>query len=156
MLNSLPQDPKILLNWSWAEIEPHYQDLAARMLTAQNVTGWLADWTALDDRVSEMYSRLHVATTVNTADKDAEVRFKAFLDNIYPNVEAAEQKLREKLLVTGIRKAAQATGRGDAAPVGLSRSTRARTAQAVRQCRRVEEDCVVRVLSRRFAVRRIL
>ena len=102
MLVSLPQDPKTLLNWSWQDIEPHYQDLAARTLTAQNVTAWLADWTALDDRVSEMYSRLHVATTVNTADKDAEARFKAFLDTIYPRVEAAEQKLREKLLASGL------------------------------------------------------
>jgi oligoendopeptidase F len=100
--NSLPQDPETLLNWSWFDIEPHYNDLAARTLTAQNVTAWLADWTALDDRVSEMYSRLHVATTVNTADKDAEARFKSFLDTIYPNVEAAEQKLREKLLASGL------------------------------------------------------
>ncbi len=98
----LPQDTKTLLTWSWSDIEPHYNDLAARTLTAQNVAGWLADWTALDDRVSEMSSRLHVATTVNTADKDAEARFKAFLDTIYPKVEAAEQKLREKLLGSGL------------------------------------------------------
>ncbi|MDE3090650.1 MAG: M3 family oligoendopeptidase [Chloroflexota bacterium] len=102
MTNSLPQDIKTLLNWSWSEIEPHYNDLAARTLSAQNVTGWLADWTAIDDRVSEMYARLHVATTVNTADKDADARYKSFLDTIYLGVEAAEQKLREKLLKSGL------------------------------------------------------
>jgi oligoendopeptidase F len=102
MSTSLPQDLKTLLNWSWSDIKPHYNDLAARALSAANVDGWLADWTALDDRVSEMYSRLHVATTVNTTDKDAETRFKAFLDTIYPRVETAEQKLREKLLASGL------------------------------------------------------
>ncbi len=102
MPSSLPQDPKTLLNWSWQEIEPHYQDLAARTLSAQNVTGWLADWTALDERVSEMYARLHVATTIDTRDKDAEARYKSFLDTIYPGAEAAEQELREKLLASGL------------------------------------------------------
>ncbi len=102
MLSSLPQDPKTLLNSSWQEIEPHYKDLAARTFSAQNVAGWLADWTALDERISEMYSRLHVATTVNTADKDAETKFKAFLDEIYPAVAAAEQTLREMLLASGL------------------------------------------------------
>ncbi len=101
-MSSLPQDPKTLLNWSWSEIEPHYNDLAARTFSAQNVTGWLADWTALDERVSEMYSRLHVATTVDTTDKDAETRYKVFLDTIYPGAEAAEQELREKLLASGL------------------------------------------------------
>ena len=49
-----------------------------------------------------MYPRLHVATSANTADKEADNRFKAFLDEIYPAAEAAEQKLREKLLASGL------------------------------------------------------
>jgi oligoendopeptidase F len=102
MSNSLPQNTQDLLNWSWTEIGPHYHDLAARSLSARGVDAWLADWTRLDERVSEMYSRLHVATSANTADKDADMRFKAFLDEIYPAAEAAEQKLREKLLASGL------------------------------------------------------
>ena len=84
MLASFPQDPKTLLDWSWSEMGPHYNDLAARSLTAANVIDWLADWTALDERVGEMYARLHVATTVDTTDKDADARYKSFLDTIYP------------------------------------------------------------------------
>ena len=102
MLNALPQDPQALLNWSWAEIGPHYDRLAALSLSDASVGDWLADWTRLDDRVSEMYSRLHVATSANTADTEADARFKAFLDEIYPSTEAAEQKLREKLLASGL------------------------------------------------------
>jgi len=42
---SLPQNPEELLRWSWPQIEPHYQALAARDLTAANVHQWLAYWS---------------------------------------------------------------------------------------------------------------
>ncbi len=102
MFDSLPQDTTALLRWSWPEIEPYYKDLAARSPTAATVAEWLADWTALDERVTEMYSRLHLSTTENTADKEAEERFRGFLDHIQLPVEAVEQKLREKLLASGL------------------------------------------------------
>lgn len=101
----LPDTVSTLLNWSWSEIEPHYQELAARALTAQGVHAWLADWTAIDERLSELYARLHLAKTQNTADKEAERAFNAFLDTIFPHAEAAEQKLREKLLNSGFEPA---------------------------------------------------
>ena len=36
------------------------------------------------EKLEELYQRLYVATTVNTADKDAEKRMNEFLDGIYP------------------------------------------------------------------------
>lgn len=102
MFTSLPDNVPALMKWSWSAIEPHYQNLATRTLTAQGVTEWLADWSALDDRISEMYARLHLAKTQNTTDPEAERAFNEFLDAIYPNAEAAEQKLREKLLNSGL------------------------------------------------------
>ncbi|MEW5718891.1 MAG: M3 family oligoendopeptidase [Chloroflexota bacterium] len=102
MFTALPQTVPALLKWQWSDIEPHFDDLAARNLSAQNVNEWLADWSALDERVSEMYARLNLAKTQNTADKDAEQAFNAFLDNIFPKAEAARQKLREKLLASGL------------------------------------------------------
>ncbi|MBI4787379.1 MAG: M3 family oligoendopeptidase [Chloroflexi bacterium] len=102
MFPSLPQNPTSLMQWSWTDVEPYFKDLAERALTAKGVADWLADWTALDERLSEMYSRLNVATSQNVADKEAEARLHAFLDQIYPQAEAAEQKLREKLLASGL------------------------------------------------------
>ncbi|MBM3129527.1 MAG: M3 family oligoendopeptidase [Chloroflexi bacterium] len=102
MLTSLPQTVPDLLKWQWSEIEPRVNDLVARALSAQNANEWLADWSALDERISEMYARLSLAKTQNTADKDAEQAFNAFLDNIFPKAEAARQKLREKLLASGL------------------------------------------------------
>ncbi len=105
MLDSLPQDTASLLQWSWTEIEPHYRDLATRPLTNANVQEWLADWTALDERVGEMHARLHLATTANTADKEAEERFRVFLDRIHLPVEAQEQLLRQKLIASELEPA---------------------------------------------------
>ncbi|MGH2594121.1 MAG: M3 family metallopeptidase, partial [Anaerolineae bacterium] len=103
MFNSLPHDADELMRWSWLHIEPYYRDLEARKLSAASVTHWLTDWSRLDECVNEMLARLSVATTVNTADEEAERRYKAYLDEIYPAAQAAAQKLKEKLLASGLR-----------------------------------------------------
>lgn len=108
MLNGLPQDVPTLMQWSWEDIEPHYRKLESRSLNSDNVAEFLADWTALNDRVDELSSRLYVATTVNTADAEAERRYRAYLDEIEPAFEAAEQRLREKLLGSGLEPAGMA------------------------------------------------
>jgi oligoendopeptidase F len=102
MLKNLPSNPAALVAWTWPEIEPYYQELAARSLTAANVDAWLVDWSSVGERIDEMYARLSVATSVNTADKEADQRMNQFLDSLYPNVTAAEQKLKQKLLASQI------------------------------------------------------
>jgi oligoendopeptidase F len=102
MFSSLPQTVPDLMKWQWSDIEPYFHDLATRPLTASNVHAWLADWSALDERLNEMYARLSLAKTQNTADKDAEQAYNAFLDTIFPRAEAARQTLREKLLASGL------------------------------------------------------
>jgi oligoendopeptidase F len=98
----LPKTTEELMAWNWPQIEPLYKDLQARTLTADGVKGWLADWSRLSEHVSEMYQRLYVATTVNTADSLAEERYMAFLDDIRAQSEAEEEKLKEKLLASGL------------------------------------------------------
>lgn len=105
MPDSLPSTPQELLAWQWSEIEPHYRALEDRPLNAQNVDEWLTDWTRLSEKLDEMYTRLSIATTVNTADKQAEARLKEFLDAVFPNAIAADQKLKEKLLASGLKPA---------------------------------------------------
>jgi oligoendopeptidase F len=101
MFESLPEDITKLAGWSWAEFEPYYSDLNNRSLTADSLKGFLTDWTRVSEVMDETFSRLHVATTVNTADKEAEQRYHTLLDQVYPKAEEAEQRLREKLLVYG-------------------------------------------------------
>jgi oligoendopeptidase F len=100
MLKNLPTNPHEIIAWAWPAIEPYYKELEARALSASSVNSWLADWSSVSERFQEMRSRLSVATTVNTADKEAEAHMNAFLDGIFPNVMTAEQKLKEKLLAS--------------------------------------------------------
>ncbi len=100
MLKNLPTTPEALIAWTWAGIEPHYKDLDSRPLTAEDVVEWLTDWTRLGEKIEEMYSRLSVATSIDTADKEADERMNKFLDGIFPNAMASEQKLKEKLLAS--------------------------------------------------------
>jgi oligoendopeptidase F len=103
MLTSLPNTPTDLLNWGWPEIEPHYRDLAERPLTAASVADWLADWSQLAVRLDELQKRLYVATTVNTADAEAQARHAAYFAQVYPGAQAAEQTLKRKLLDSGLQ-----------------------------------------------------
>jgi oligoendopeptidase F len=100
MLKNLPSTPEGLIGWSWPEMAPYYQELASRSITASNGEAWLADWSSIGERVEELYARLSVATSINTKDKATEERMNQFLDNIFPNALAAEQKLKEKLLAS--------------------------------------------------------
>lgn len=98
MFHAVPKDATALLNWTWSDIEPYYADLAQRSVSDDTITLFLADWTRIGDLVEEIFSRMHVSTTVDTADQEAEQRFHQFLDLVYPKLEEAEHVLKQKLL----------------------------------------------------------
>jgi oligoendopeptidase F len=105
MLASLPQTAIEFKDWSWAQIEPYFQDLEARRLNESSVRAWLADWSQLGNLLDEAYWRLYVAITVDTTDEIAERKYNHFLDEIRPRHKAEEQKLKEKLLSSGLEPA---------------------------------------------------
>ena len=90
------------LNWKWEDIAPLYTTLEKTTFTESTVAGWMRQWTAVSDVCDELYNRLYAATTVNTADKRAEQKFTHFMEKIYPQMMTAEQKLKEKLLASGV------------------------------------------------------
>jgi oligoendopeptidase F len=93
---------EMLLKLEWKDFEGHYAGLENEAIHENNIADWLARWTAIGEILEELYNRAYVATSANTADKEAESRFDAFMENIYPHVVAAEQKLKQKLLVSGL------------------------------------------------------
>jgi len=103
LLKNLPENAPKMMNWSWAEIEPYYKELAKYNLNASNISDYLRDWTKLHDLVDEVFNRLYVAKDVNTADKDAEQQYQRFLDDIFPKMKESEQKLKAKLLDIGVQ-----------------------------------------------------
>jgi oligoendopeptidase F len=102
MFDNLPKTALEVMDWSWAQYQPYYDNLVARELNADTVSGWLADWTRVGDLFGEVYSRLHVARTRNTADPDIQARFVRLLDDLLPPFQAAEQQLKQKLLDSGL------------------------------------------------------
>lgn len=97
-----PANIEELLHWEWANFEPAYRELQQQTLTAENVTQWLSDWSLVIELADELASRLYVATSVNTVDKEAEKRFRNFMEQTYPGLTEADQTLKEKLLESGL------------------------------------------------------
>jgi oligoendopeptidase F len=105
MFSTLPHQPSEFIHWTWPQFEPYYQNLIERSLSADNVEVWLSDWSHLGRLVYEAQSRLAVANTLNTADAEAEQRYLTFLSEVFPHVQAAEQRLKQKLLESGLEPA---------------------------------------------------
>ena len=103
MFTSLPSTVDDFQFWSWSEMEPYYLDLASRSIKDSNIHAWLADWSSIKELVLETYNRLYVATTCNTNDQEMDRRFNVFLEDIFPNAEAADQTLKSKLLCSGVK-----------------------------------------------------
>ena len=99
---SLPNDGLTFMTWEWSQIEPHYQALVESPIGQEDITAWLADWSRLQDLIYERHQRHYVATTLDTTDKQAELDYDHFLDEIYPQAQAADQRLKQKLLDSGI------------------------------------------------------
>jgi len=103
MFDQLPTDPAELRNWTWADFAPYYDDLKKRPLSPATLTEWLKDWTRVAERVDELYNRLYVAVTVNTADEESRALYMRYLDETYTQSMEAEQALKEKLLHSGLK-----------------------------------------------------
>jgi oligoendopeptidase F len=105
MKSPLPENAVPILDWSWEKVEPHFEDLVFHSLDEKNISGWLADWSKISKLMDELYCRLYDATTKDTSDQEAERRYANYLDHIRPQVKASEQKLKNKLLSSGITPA---------------------------------------------------
>ncbi len=102
MPTPLPQTSDDFKTWPWAKIDPYFQELTGRTLTPDTLSAWMKDWTRLAHLVYESFSRLYIATTLDTTDEEAQKRFHTFLEEVRPQAQAADQKLKEKLLDSGL------------------------------------------------------
>jgi len=102
MFNTLPKNPKDVLPWSWEQYQPYVDDLLAQKINVNNVHQYLADWTRLAELWDETEARLYIATALDTTSENAQHAFEAFLDGVYPQSKAADQKIKEKFLASGL------------------------------------------------------
>jgi len=99
---SLPTNAQAILAMTWQDYEPYYDDLASRKLDATTINTWLDDWSALASCVDEQFTRLQIVTSQHTADEKLQAQFGEFLDQVQPPTQAANQKVKEKLLESGL------------------------------------------------------
>jgi oligoendopeptidase F len=100
--DTLPASGAECSSWTWAQVEPYYADLIARPLTAENVDRWLADWSAVASLMDEANTYFTIATTTDTADEATARHYTAFLDELVPQAMEAEQRVKQKLIETGL------------------------------------------------------
>lgn len=105
MSAKLPNSVTEIQDWSWNQLEPIVQELHARPLATETLEAWMADWSKMHDLISEWFSRLSVAITVDTTDEEADRRYNRYVDEIYPHVNEWDQKLKEKFLASGLEPA---------------------------------------------------
>jgi oligoendopeptidase F len=100
--SSLPTTVQSILSMTWQDYEPYFRDLESRLLDASSVDAWLDDWSALASCMDEHFTRLQVVTSQYTADAELQKQFNKFLDETQPPARAADQKLKQKLLTSGL------------------------------------------------------
>ena len=83
---------------TWSELQPRFQALLERPLTAEEVPAFLADLDALEREVGEANAALTRAKDEDTSDVDANAAYLAFVQDVLPNLEPMADRISRKLL----------------------------------------------------------
>ena len=93
--------PTDLAEATWEDLRPLYQELVDRPVDATSVDGWLAEWSRLEEVVTEAAAVAMIAYTCDTTDSAKEATHLRFSAEILPRVEELEVELAKKLLALG-------------------------------------------------------
>lgn len=102
---SLPKSVTADFARRWETFQPHYEELSQRHLNGDNARQWLNDWSILTRTVGEAISLIYIAKSLDTADASKEQAFLDFVNEVAPQMEAAEEALRQRLLPLPIEDA---------------------------------------------------
>jgi oligoendopeptidase F len=86
---------------AWEEILPLYRELLDRPLDADTVEEWLADWSALEEALTEAAALSMIAYTIDTADAAKEAAQLRFASEILPRMDEQGVALANRLLALG-------------------------------------------------------
>ncbi len=82
----------------WSTVQPHVDRLLVAELKPTAVRAWMQDWSDLFAVLNETEFQIYREITENTADEEADARFKQYVQVIHPEQAKAEQALKKKLL----------------------------------------------------------
>ena len=98
----LPDSSTAMAGATWAEFLASYEELAAVPLVADNVEGWLHDWSRLEELLTEAASLAMIAYTSDTGDPEKEAAHLRFSTEILPNAEEQSVRLARRLVALGV------------------------------------------------------
>ena len=98
----LPKASKEMRDWKWGDYEPFFEHLLNQKITSDNIEAWMKYWSNFSELIGEVGTDVYVSTTVDTTDKQAKKRFNTFLEDISENASNKNQKLKKKLLESGL------------------------------------------------------
>jgi oligoendopeptidase F len=102
MFENFPKTIDMPKTWAWSDWQPYFDDLLQAELTAANMDMWLQNWSTVSAMFSEVYSRLKVATDVDTTDEAADAAYKRFMNEIYPEMQKVSFEVQKKLVNSGL------------------------------------------------------
>jgi oligoendopeptidase F len=82
----------------WDTFAPYFHELEQRELTPDTTRQWLVDWSNLSAIVYEALSLTYVEKSINTAETEKEAAFLDIINEVLPQAQVADQKLKERLL----------------------------------------------------------
>ena len=97
----LPPSPSAFAKASWEDVAPYFDDLAARPLEPSTIEPWLAEWSRLEELVTEAAARAMIAFTINTSDREKEADHLRFSTDVLPNMEERSVDLARRLVESG-------------------------------------------------------
>lgn len=83
---------------AWQTVQPRFEALVDLELKEDNIKEWLLQWSHLSALLGETDAQIYREVNENTADEQAEKRFLVMIEEIAPQVQMADQALKEKLL----------------------------------------------------------
>ena len=95
---ALPRSIEAINPRSWETFAPYFENLAERPLSPENLRQWLTDWSDLTRLLFEAASVIYIEKSQDTTDEEKEQAFLDLIDDVFPQVQAADQTLKERLL----------------------------------------------------------
>ena len=97
----LPPSPSAFAKASWDDVAPYFDDLAARPLEPSTIGAWLAEWSRLEELVTEAAARAMIAYTSDTSDREKEADHLRFSTEVLPKMEERSVELARRLVESG-------------------------------------------------------
>ena len=95
---TLPDSPLEFDDASWSDVAPLYEALATRPLDTGSVEPWLADWSRLEELLTEAAASAMISYTLDTNDREREAKHLRFSTEIIPRMDEESVRLARRLL----------------------------------------------------------